>query len=248
MLAAKGWRIFIADLNDVDGPVEAARIGATFYKTDLRSYDSVRDAFGQLWASAARLDFVFANAGITDPRSLYDDTLIAAATATAAAPDEPPAELDLSVIDINLKAQIQCARLARHYFRLTRRALAVAPGGGEDYDPCLVFTSSLAALLVIPEVPLYSAAKSGLVSFMRAVAPVYKERDGIRVSCICPGRVDTGMTRRPGIKFRPPEQIVSMETVCEGVSLLLEPGGGFGRCLQLIPAGISDVEAPPRYG
>lgn len=223
MLAKQGWRVSIIDINEEMGQTAATSINATFYKADVRDWASLSSAFDQTMQKHGRLDFVFANAGITDPRTFYD---VHPST-------EPPPEPNFSLLDINLKGVVNSAYLAQHYFRSTK--LSIPPG--EVYDPSLVITSSIAALEIIPIVPLYSAAKSGLVAFANAIAPQFHEKDSIRVSSICPGVVRTSRPTRA-----PPEKIVPVGSVCKAVNILLEKDAGFGRCLKVVPEGIIDVE------
>ncbi|VUC25057.1 unnamed protein product [Clonostachys rosea] len=230
-LSDASWAVSIIDNNENQCKEAAAKIGASFYRADIRDWASLSTAFDQTVQNHGRLDFVFANAGVTDPRMFYDSHS-----------STPPAEPDFSLLDINLKGSVNTAYLAQHYFRVTRRAVQEDVG---DYDPTLVFMSSIAALAAVPEVPIYSAAKSGIVAFAHAIAPPFFQNDGIRVSSICPGRVMT-LKRRLAAGASQGE-IVPMEMVCEAVLTLLEHDGGFDRCLKILPEGISDVEASPAH-
>ncbi|KAI1762894.1 NAD(P)-binding protein [Hypoxylon sp. FL1150] len=222
MLATKGWLVSIVDTNQERGPVVAMSIGATYYKADVRDYDSLRNAFDDTVKRHSRLDFVFANAGITDPRNFYQ-------VQTSTLPPAP----SLDVFDINLKGAVSCAYLAQHYIRLCGRNGELA-----DLDPSIVFMSSIAGLEVYSPIPLYTAAKHGLMAFACAIATPFKESGGIRVSCICPGPVSTEK-RKPSDADRP--DMVPVERVCEAVDELIGPDGGFGRCLRIISTGVSDV-------
>jgi NAD(P)-dependent dehydrogenase (short-subunit alcohol dehydrogenase family) len=64
-----------------------------------------------------------------------------------------------------------------------------ARGGGS-----LLFTASTSGLTGSPFSPVYSAAKHGVVGFVRAMAKRYG-RERIRVNAICPGAIDTPMLR-----------------------------------------------------
>ena len=58
----------------------------------------------------------------------------------------------------------------------------------------IINLSSVAALMGLEAAPHYAAAKGGILAFTRAVARDVASR-GIRVNAICPGYIDTPMTR-----------------------------------------------------
>jgi 3-oxoacyl-[acyl-carrier protein] reductase len=76
-------------------------------------------------------------------------------------------------------------------FFCTREALRLM---GRRNRGAIVNLSSIAALTGLETVPHYSAAKGGILSFTRAVAREVASRN-IRVNAICPGFIDTPMTR-----------------------------------------------------
>lgn len=57
----------------------------------------------------------------------------------------------------------------------------------------LVATASCTGVIQHPALPEYSGAKSAVVGFVRAVAPVLKEKEGISVSAVCPGLAPTAV-------------------------------------------------------
>jgi 3-oxoacyl-[acyl-carrier protein] reductase len=58
----------------------------------------------------------------------------------------------------------------------------------------IINMSSVAALMGLEASPHYSAAKGGILAFTRAVSREVASR-GIRVNAICPGYIDTPMTK-----------------------------------------------------
>jgi NAD(P)-dependent dehydrogenase (short-subunit alcohol dehydrogenase family) len=73
-------------------------------------------------------------------------------------------------------------------------ARALLPGWIEREDGYLVTTASMAGLLTTAGDAAYSATKHAAVGFAEWLAFTYAG-DGVRVSCICPGAVDTAMLR-----------------------------------------------------
>ena len=76
-------------------------------------------------------------------------------------------------------------------FFCTREALRLM---SDKNRGAIINMSSVAALMGLENVPHYSAAKGGILAFTRAVAREVGSR-GIRVNAICPGYIDTPMTR-----------------------------------------------------
>lgn len=73
-------------------------------------------------------------------------------------------------------------------------ARALLPGWVERGDGHLVTTASMAGLLTALDDAAYSATKHAAVGFAEWLAFTHAG-DGVRVSCICPGAVDTAMLR-----------------------------------------------------
>jgi NAD(P)-dependent dehydrogenase (short-subunit alcohol dehydrogenase family) len=73
-------------------------------------------------------------------------------------------------------------------------ARALLPGWTERGEGHLVTTASMAGILTAAGDAAYSATKHAAVGFAEWLAFTYAG-DGVRVSCICPGAVDTAMLR-----------------------------------------------------
>jgi NAD(P)-dependent dehydrogenase (short-subunit alcohol dehydrogenase family) len=115
-LAAKGgWNITIFDLNPEAGEAAASSLqGTTFIQCDVNSSSSLAAAFHQTFTSHGnQLDFVFANAGITEKDSFY--AIYPTQGSSDASPPPPP---NMLPIGIDLKSVVSTTWLAQHYFRL----------------------------------------------------------------------------------------------------------------------------------
>jgi NAD(P)-dependent dehydrogenase (short-subunit alcohol dehydrogenase family) len=102
----------------------------------------------------------------------------------------------------------------------TREALPLLKeAGGEHRKALIVNTASIAGKAGQPWISVYSATKFGVVGFSEATE---KEvgRDGIQVTALCPGFVDTAMTEWVRGQV-PPEAMIRPEDIGEAVRMLL---------------------------
>lgn len=144
-LVGLGWNVSIVDFNDQTGKEAEQKLGdQVFYiKGNVAKYEDLASAFVQTWKKWARLDLVWANAGIADrinfTKPVEEDE--------SGAPPRP----DVVVVDIDLYGCIYTAYLALHFFRKNENK------GGK-----LVMTSSMAGLYPTSAISLYGAAKHGV--------------------------------------------------------------------------------------
>jgi len=167
-LDAAGLRLVLVDI-DARGLGElVATLAAPPYTivVDLAEITSIRMIRDTVEREVGRLDVLINNAAIATVRPTFEDC--------------PLERIDLEY-RINLIAP---TLLAREFFDLLR-----ASGDGR-----IVSIVSLAALVPLPESPVYSASKFGLRGAMQSIGLRYREF-GIRVGSILPSSVDTPMLR-----------------------------------------------------
>ena len=135
------------------------------YGCDVRSYDAVRELFGEVARAAGGLDVLVNNAGIGIFSPVAD-----------LSPDDWRA-----VIETNLNGVFYCCHEA---IPLMRKR-----GGGYIFN-----LSSLAGRNAFPSAAAYNASKFGLNGFSEALMQEVRY-DGIRVSYLMPGSVATEFGR-----------------------------------------------------
>ena len=113
-----------------------------FIKADVSDFASLASCFSVIHKEAGHLDLVFANAGVIQQNSPWDDDFTA---------DGELKEPALLTLDVTLKGVIFTAKLAISYFRRNS-----TPGGA------LVFTASSSSYNERPMLPLYSISKHGV--------------------------------------------------------------------------------------
>lgn len=72
------------------------------------------------------------------------------------------------------------------------------------------------------DVNRYTATKHAVVGFVRAIAPAYHARAGIRVNCICPGTVRTNLLSVDEWAGFPEEYFTPVEKIGDVVLMLIE--------------------------
>ena len=147
-----------------DGHAIAERLGAQvrFVPADVTVADELAGAIDTAVRAFGGLDIMFNNAGVGGAEGSVIDC---------------PEPVFDRIIDVDLKAVWRGIKLAAPHM--------VQRGGGS-----IISTSSGAALMGIPGLAAYSAAKGGVVSLTRAAAMELAPAR-IRVNCICPGGIVT---------------------------------------------------------
>ncbi|MGW0043368.1 mycofactocin-coupled SDR family oxidoreductase [Rhodococcus sp. NPDC003348] len=152
------------DLAETERQVKALGRRIVTREADVRDLAALKEAVDAGVAELGRLDIVLANAGISVPAPTL----------------EMPEQTWSTMIDINLTGVWKtCAAAVPHI---------IAGGRGGS----VVITSSLAALKANANTAHYSAAKAGLVGFMRVLAQELAPQK-IRVNTIHPTTVATDM-------------------------------------------------------
>lgn len=170
LLAERGGAVVAADVDLGAARATAARIAAgggraAAVRCDVTRAQEVEGAVGHAREAFGRLDVAVNCAGIL-----------------RVAPLVATAEKDWQeVLAVNLTGA----------FLLTRAALAALreQGGG-----AIVHVASRMALRVKEEHGAYAAAKAGILQLTQ-MAALEGAPHGIRVNCVCPGFIDTPMTR-----------------------------------------------------
>ncbi|KAK3710797.1 hypothetical protein LTR37_010021 [Vermiconidia calcicola] len=198
-----GWRIHLLDLNAERGEQAAKEVpNATFHQTNVTDYDSLANIFQSVFEGDGRLDFVFANAGIVERYSFFEEHPMG----------KTPPPPDLTVIDINLKSVVNTTWLAQHYFRQSK----------QSENKNLVMTASSGGIYRSPASPSYTAAKHGVVGLMRSVATNFYQKDGIRVNAICPATVRTNLLEKEAWDTFTNSVFVPIEKIQELVLMLID--------------------------
>jgi NAD(P)-dependent dehydrogenase (short-subunit alcohol dehydrogenase family)/ribosomal protein S18 acetylase RimI-like enzyme len=204
VLAREGAQLVLCDIDPEAGRAAAGRLGATFVAADARVEIELEQVFAVARERHGGVDLLVNNAGGREPPA-YPDV---------------PATNWTAVLDLNLRAPMLAAQLAIESMRQR--------GGG-----AIVNVASSAGVGLGPHaMPEYAAAKAGLIRLTGALAPLAAE--GIRVSCVAPGMVDTPASRRSRARMTDAERarlpaILEAADVARLVCDLLADAGAAGR-------------------
>ena len=118
------------------------------------------------------------------------------------------------------KLDIQVGTNLRGVIIATREALPMLKEAGAEHRKALIVnTASIAGKTGQAWLSVYSATKAGVVGFSQATQKE-TENDGIQVTALCPGFVDTPMTEVVKEQV-PAERMIRPEDIAEAVRYLL---------------------------
>lgn len=164
--AERGWFVGIADISEQGMQDTLGLIQGGFkyaHKLDVRDRAAWDEALKAFAiAAGGRIDVVFNNAGIGLGGPLAE---------------QPTEEIE-AVLDVNLKGVLFGAAAAYPHLKKT------APGS------VLVNTASLAGIIGAPNMSVYCATKWAVRGMTRCLDAEWSG-DGIKVTALCPGFIDT---------------------------------------------------------
>ncbi|MCZ7525009.1 MAG: SDR family oxidoreductase [Acidimicrobiia bacterium] len=161
-LAADGARVCVVDWSEEPGRLVAEELEGLHLHADVGDPGQVDEAFAACERELGGLDVVHLNAGVTTGHGDLEQLTV---------------EEYRRITRVNLDGVVFGVRAAIP-------ALARRRGGA------IVVTASLAGIIPFAPDPIYALTKHGVVGLVRSLAPSLQPR-GIRVSCVCPGLVDT---------------------------------------------------------
>jgi 2-keto-3-deoxy-L-fuconate dehydrogenase len=231
LLADRGAQVACLDRDLVtEGDPPGADVRLLPVGGDVTDDASVREAVGHAAAALGGLDVLINNAGIGAQGTIEDN-------------DDDEWR---RVFDVNLFGIVRVTRAALPYLRLSA-------------SPAIVNTCSIAATAGLPDRALYSASKGAVLSLTLAMAADHIH-EGIRVTCVNPGTVDTPWVgrlleaaddpeaERAALAARQPSgRLVSPEEVAAAIAYLAGPSasGTTGTALA-VDGGMAGLRPRPR--
>jgi meso-butanediol dehydrogenase / (S,S)-butanediol dehydrogenase / diacetyl reductase len=216
-LAARGHRVAVTDLDLGAARETAGELDTFATQLDVTDATSIRRAADEVEEALGPLEVWVSNAGVSTMAPFVDTT-----------------ETDWRRnLDVNAKGVFLCGQEA------ARRLIAHGRGGA------IVNTASMAGKRgAVPYLSAYVASKFAVVGLTQAMAYELAPH-GIRVNCVCPGYVATGMqerelaweaelrgitpeaVRHAYVADTPMGRLETPEDVAEAVAFLAGPEAGF---------------------
>ncbi len=161
------------------------------YPTDVSDSGQVERVFEKIVTEHNRIDILINNAGVAAGKQPVDFAMID------------------RVIDTNLKGTMYCTFATLPTMR--------QHGGGR-----IVNVASIAGVDIIAEGSngLYTASKHGVVAFSEALGKMVR-RDGILVTALCPGAIDTALWSEENPYPHSREAMIRPEEVADLIAYLL---------------------------
>jgi NAD(P)-dependent dehydrogenase (short-subunit alcohol dehydrogenase family) len=189
IFAERGGAVVVADLNEAAAREAAERIVGKRGRAEAARCDVTRLADAEAAAATARrvfgrLDVVVNCAGILRASPL----------------EETSEEAWNEVLRVNLTGA----------FHVTKAAMKTLRGQGGG---AIVHVASRMAIRVKEELGAYAASKAGIVQLTR-MAALEGAPHGIRVNCVCPGFIDTPMTRASASREELESQFAGWAKAC----------------------------------
>jgi len=204
MLAYMGAYVIVADIDLDSAEISAANIrknygNASAFQVDISKEGSVVRLKEIINRDVGEVDILINNAGVLDSASI-DEIMTA--------------DWD-RVLDINLKGTFLCSK---HFIESM-----IKKGYGK-----IVNISSLAGQIGgIKAGPGYTASKAGIIGLTKSFAR-YAAAYGINVNCICPGFIETEMTKgRDDPSSVPLRRLGKPEDVAGAVCFLVSDLSGY---------------------
>jgi NADP-dependent 3-hydroxy acid dehydrogenase YdfG len=195
-LASKGIKVLLAArseelLNALQSEINESGGYAKAYPIDLRKNNDILDLFKQIKTDFNQLDILINNAGVIKSGNMVDFSM---------------EDFDM-LVNINLRAVYSCCQQALKFMLPVKKGY-------------IINLSSVVGIKGYPRQTAYGSVKHGIMGLTKALAAEVAE-DGIKVSVILPGGVDTDLIReaRPDLDS---SVLMQPEDIADTVLYLLE--------------------------
>jgi 2-keto-3-deoxy-L-fuconate dehydrogenase len=195
VFAAAGGFVFVADRDERGGRETAQTAGgmAEFMALDITSESQCEAAFATVHGKFGRLDILVNNAGIGHVGTMLQTT---------------GRDLD-AIYAVNVRGM----------FNITKVFL---PGMVERKQGVIINMASIGGVVGVRDRLAYTTSKFAVVGFTKAMA-LDHALDGVRVNCICPGRVETPFVQARLKEYPDPEKAYREMSATQALGRMARP-------------------------
>jgi NAD(P)-dependent dehydrogenase (short-subunit alcohol dehydrogenase family) len=166
LFAKLGAKVHVADVNGESAGAVAREIGGQAHVLDVTDPEAVEVFAGRVFDADGRVDVLHSNAGIGHAADIEETTV-----------EDWQRVIGVNLLGMAYVVQAFVPRLMKQ--------------GGRS---SIVNTASMAGLVAAPGMAPYSASKFGVVGMSESLNAELSEH-GIHVCAVCPGIIDTPITR-----------------------------------------------------
>ena len=201
---------------------------ALAHPLDVTDWDQQATAFSAAVRAFGRIDYVYPVAGIGEktwtPRTKSGEGF---------------AKPDLGVLNIDLIGLLYTVSLALQQFRKQE-----VTDGFRGKIGCV---SSVCGFYCVPTLPVYTAAKHGVVGFVRSYGK-YLPEEGITMNAVCPNVIKTAISA-PAFyeKLDARGLLTPMQGVLDAFDSMLGASDISGEIFEVGPNGGYQIKTPPEF-
>jgi len=231
MMADKGVKLVLAD-RDMAGATSLAKDLKDAGKTaidvecDVANWDQQVATFDTAVTEFGRIDYVLPIAGVGERRWLKKGQT------------EKWTKPDLTVIDVDLTAPLWTVALAVQQFRRQDK-------NEHGFRGKIMAVASVCGIYCIPTLPVYTAAKHGMVGLTRSYGK-YLVEEGMTMNSICPNVVKTHISTEAFYDRMEKEGLLcDMQGVLQGFEDMMGASKMSGECLEISPSKVGYTARKP---
>ena len=207
-LARSGAHVYVTDMDDAGGAstlsaIQADGGSAVFLHLDVSSDSDADAVHEQVRTDVGALDILVNNAGIGKVGTIL----------------ETKAEDLDAIYEVNVKG----------IYRMSRMFL---PGMIERGSGSIINIASIAGVVGVRDRLAYTTSKFAVVGLTKAMALDHAAA-GVRVNCICPGRVETEFVQRMIAQYDDPEKAYAEMSATQATGRMSSPEEVAAACVYL---------------
>jgi len=236
-LSKRGMRIVVADINLSAAQEAVKRLQETStsdeqqhlaVEVNVSSWESQVTAFETAVEAVKRLDIVIVNAGVGEKAFVPND----------AGKGKGFVKPNLNILEVDLNGFLYTSALAIQQMRRQEP-------GEDGLRGRIVGTASVCGFYCVPTLPVYTAAKHGVVGFVRSYGKYVRE-EAMTLNAVCPHVARTSISTSGFYDSLEEKGLLTpMEGIVDAFMQFINSGDQSGECLEIGPVGGIELRGAP---